>query len=139
MFIPSQLEELFQVNVAKKHATLPRELKVILHEIIAPIVQRAQEVYREKIAGQAISVEKIQSQSRGDLFIKHSPKQKELESHAELIRLIEAVMKNAKLTTDKPKIIRFLENIFAGGSDDEKRIFKSMLEKYIAVEEAYIK
>ena len=119
MFIPSQLEELFQVNVAKKHATLPRELKVILHEIIAPIVQRAQEVYREKIAGQAISIEKIQSQSRGDLFIKHNPKQKELESHAELIRLIEAVTKNAKLTTDKPKVTTFLENMFASGSEDE--------------------
>ena len=139
MFIPSQLEELFQVNVAKKHATLPRELKVILHEIIAPIVQRAQEVYREKIAGQAISIEKIQSQSRGDLFIKHNPKQKELESHAELIRLIEAVTKNAKLTTDKPKVTTFLENMFASGSEDEKRVFKSMLGKYMALEEAYIK
>ena len=139
MFIPSQLEELFQVNVAKKHATLPRELKVILHEIIAPIVQRAQEAYRERVVGKAISDKKIQSQYRGDLFIKHSPKQKELESHAELISLIEAVTKNAKLTTDKPKVSRFLESIFARGSDDEKRIFKSMLGKYIAVEEAYIK
>ena len=48
LFIPSQLDDLFQVNVAKKHLTLPRELKSMLLKEIQPIIQRAQEVYRDK-------------------------------------------------------------------------------------------
>jgi hypothetical protein len=50
VFIPSQLDELFQVNVAKKHLTLPRELKSKLLKEIQPIIHRAQEVYRDKLA-----------------------------------------------------------------------------------------
>ena len=52
MFIPHKLEELFQVNVAKKHASLPRQLKAELTLKIAVIAQRAQEIYREKLVFQ---------------------------------------------------------------------------------------
>ena len=49
MFIPSELDEVFQVNVAKKHANLPRELRAALLQQIQPILHRGQEVYREKL------------------------------------------------------------------------------------------
>jgi hypothetical protein len=49
MFIPSQLDEVFQVNVAKKHTNLPRELRAALLQQIQPILHRGQEVYREKL------------------------------------------------------------------------------------------
>ena len=49
VFIPSQLDELFQVNVAKKHLSLPRELRNTLLKEIQPIIHRAQEVYRDKL------------------------------------------------------------------------------------------
>jgi hypothetical protein len=52
LFIPHQLEELFQVNVAKKHTTLPRQLKVELAPKVALIVQKAQEIYRDKFSSQ---------------------------------------------------------------------------------------
>lgn len=48
VFIPPQLDELFQVNVAKKQATLPRQLRSILLKQISPAIQCAQETYREK-------------------------------------------------------------------------------------------
>ncbi len=48
VFIPPQLDELFQVNVAKKQATLPRQLRSSLLKQISPAIQFAQETYREK-------------------------------------------------------------------------------------------
>lgn len=50
MFVPSQLDEVFQVNVAKKHAHLPREIRPMLAQKLQPIIQRAQDVYREKLS-----------------------------------------------------------------------------------------
>jgi hypothetical protein len=50
MFIPPQLDDLFQVNVAKKHLNLPRDFRARLLEEIAPILQQAQHTYREKVA-----------------------------------------------------------------------------------------
>lgn len=50
MFVPSQLDEVFQVNVAKKHANLPREIRPMLAQKLQPIIQRAQDVYREKLS-----------------------------------------------------------------------------------------
>ena len=49
MSIPSQFDELFQVNVAKKHLTLPKELKESLIKCIQPIIQIGQEFYRNKL------------------------------------------------------------------------------------------
>ena len=49
MFIPSQLDELFQVNVAKKYLTLPKELKESLLKILQPIIHQGQEFYRNKL------------------------------------------------------------------------------------------
>ncbi len=49
VYIPSQLDELFQVNVAKKHLSLPRELRATLLKELQPIITRAQEVYRDKL------------------------------------------------------------------------------------------
>ena len=49
MFIPSQLDELFQVNVAKKYLTLPKELKESLSKLLQPIIHHGQEFYRNKL------------------------------------------------------------------------------------------
>jgi hypothetical protein len=48
VYIPQQVEELFQVNVAKKHAVLPRDLRIQMLKSIQHAIHLAQEVYREK-------------------------------------------------------------------------------------------
>ena len=47
LYIPPEVDELFKVNVAKKHASLPRDLKLNLLELIAPIILIGQIRYRE--------------------------------------------------------------------------------------------
>ncbi len=63
VFIPSQLDELFQVNVAKKHLTLPRELRSMLLKEIQPIIHKAQEVYRDKLVDgtKSLSIDGLKS------------------------------------------------------------------------------
>lgn len=47
LHVPPEVDELFKVNVAKKHASLPRDLKAKLIDIIIPIVLLGQNRYRE--------------------------------------------------------------------------------------------
>jgi hypothetical protein len=54
--IPMQVEELFQVNVAKKHVTLPQELRQELITKLAPVILKAQEVYRDKSQSEGIAI-----------------------------------------------------------------------------------
>jgi len=54
--IPMQVEELFQVNVAKKHVTLPQELRQELITKLAPVILKAQEVYRDKSQTEGIKI-----------------------------------------------------------------------------------
>jgi hypothetical protein len=48
VLVPAQLDELFQFNVAKRHASLPRELRGVLLEQLQPVIQKAQSTYRER-------------------------------------------------------------------------------------------
>jgi hypothetical protein len=50
VFIPPHLDELFQVNVAKKHLSLPGDLRSMLLRELQPIVHKAQEVYRDRLS-----------------------------------------------------------------------------------------
>ena len=150
MFIPAQLDELFQVNVAKKNATLPRELKLILVENFAPIMQRAQEVYRDKM----VEAETLSSDRNGALSHKASVHNRDglvdlaptfeisvrspvsensVKAEASWEGLAEAVAISAEVTADKKKVVLMLENLFAQGSDIEKEILKTLLQRYLSI------
>jgi len=47
VLVPTQLDELFQVNIAKKHANLPKELRAQILDVLAPVIHRSQEIYRD--------------------------------------------------------------------------------------------
>jgi hypothetical protein len=66
MFVPPQLDEVFQVNVAKKHANLPRELRPLLAQKLQPIIQKAQEVYREKLGASSPPTDVTSISNTGD-------------------------------------------------------------------------
>lgn len=55
IYIPLGVDELFKVNVAKKHASLPRDLKLNLMEIISPIILMGQARYRESSVQNEVS------------------------------------------------------------------------------------
>jgi hypothetical protein len=148
MFFPSQLDELFQVNVAKKHATLPRELRLILLDKFAPITQRAQEVYREKtLDSEPIVAKPFEEplfppsvQSVNEIMqrtivgsITNAIGQKDLSNHPRgLGDLVEAVVATAQVTADKRKVIEMLEDLFVKGTDAEKSVLTVLLQRYLA-------
>ena len=147
MFIPSQLDELFQVNVAKKHATLPRELRLILLEKFAPITQRAQEVYREKIPGSELfeikSTEKspnaesaqsfsgLERLSLGGIVDTAAIKEKSGHHNAEWQGLAEAVVVSARVNAGRGKVIDIFKDLFAQGTEVEKSALIGLLKRYL--------
>ena len=96
--IPSQIEELFQVNVAKKLATLPRELRQVLQSELQPIIQQAQNTYREK--GEEESINDPQSLNPINpcriiptiLINKIAQKVGNFDGHSQILNLINAVV-----------------------------------------------
>ena len=147
MFFPSQLDELFQVNVAKKHATLPRELRLILLEKFAPITQRAQEVYREKVLSPESIVAKPLEEPPISAAIQRVS---ETEQHASegsnvhatvqngwknrttsLGELAETAVALAQVNSDKQKAIDLLEDLFVIGTEPEKNLFTRLLQRYL--------
>ena len=68
--IPMQVEELFQVNVAKKHVTLPQELRQELIIKLAPVILKAQEVYRDKSQSEGIEITEGRPPKFDDLLTK---------------------------------------------------------------------
>jgi hypothetical protein len=47
VFIPSGVDELFQIDIAKKHSVFPRQSRAALAEAIAHVIQVGQERYRD--------------------------------------------------------------------------------------------
>jgi len=150
MFIPAQLDELFQVNVAKKHATLPRELRLILLEKFAPITQRAQKVYRDKTVGvetfgSDLNESPLHNESGQncdglvdltptfEIGVKSLGNENLLKTEIGWEGLAEAVTISAEVTADKKKVIQMLESLFVHGSDVEKSILKTLLQRYLAI------
>lgn len=96
--IPSQIEELFQVNVAKKLATLPRELRQVLQSELQPIIQQAQNTYREK--GEEESINDPQSLNPINscriipttLINKIAQKVGNFDGHGQILNLINSVV-----------------------------------------------
>jgi len=153
MFIPSQLDELFQVNVAKKHAMLPREVRLILLEKFAPITQRAQEVYRERTPSSELNVMgnidlshdstynntytdleilSLETKVLNDIPVKNSHS----GHNSEWLELAEAVAISAQLRSDKQKVVKMVEGLFAKASDSEKNVLKALLQRYLASKHA---
>ena len=152
MFFPSQLDELFQVNVAKKHATLPRELRLILLEKFAPITQRAQEIYREKNLGSESffaeplemtpssaatqSLSKI-NELTGESNIAKSTTQNSITNRTRGFgELADAAIALAQVNADKRKVIDLLKDLFVKGTEVEKNVLTLMLKRYLITKSA---
>ena len=148
MFIPSQLDELFQVNVAKKHLTLPRELRLALSEKLIPIIQRAQDAYRDKSVGQESagstqlpSTQRIdidqKSNESTELSSKHhgqaAKKNAETSTKIEidLHELLEAAVTAAPVTSDKNRVMQMFKDLYALGSIIEANALTALLHKYM--------
>ena len=143
VFIPSQLDELFQVNVAKKHLTLPRELRSVLLKEIQPIIHRAQEAYRVKLVavGAGGAQEKVQSQSVGkNSKVKSSSLEVSLDgpsnrTHAIDPMLIEGLVmktvRKAGFSADEKKFNSLMTNFFREADEEEKRILIRLLRNFV--------
>jgi hypothetical protein len=143
VFIPSQLDELFQVNVAKKHLKLPRDLRASLLKEIQPIIQIAQEVYRDKLVAdiafdnpKILSVSQIESQNSPRIFSHDDLQVINKENLAnnsdyELLReLVEKVIYKAGFKAEKNKINSLMENFFQIADSNEKSSLVNLLKKF---------
>ena len=146
VFIPSQLDELFQVNVAKKHLTLPRELRITLVKETQPIIYRAQEVYREKnvgsvtelitiIAPNEVSREnslEIASRLQGPSY-NGQPLSSGNSRHMlhSCKNLVEKVAVKAGFRLKDECFNALMKTLFEAADDIDKQILKKILEKYL--------
>jgi len=146
MFVPPQLDELFQVNVAKKHANLPRDLRATLFEVIQPIIQKGQEFYREKNICAAPQAESMHSHAAHPLSpneYENQVRQNALTSKpltgtrpTEQIRnlglelLIAKATSKLKSKSECEKIDTFLHALYESATSDERLILKKLLTRY---------
>jgi hypothetical protein len=147
VFIPSQLDELFQVNVAKKHLTLPRELRTNLLKEIQPIIQRAQEVYREKtIEPVSDSIINLQINSSRHVTLKafnESEKNSEILSSLSTSNskylskedpLAKRTASRAGFHAEYGLFLELIRALFDNGDEYEKRTLEKLLEKYLSID-----
>jgi hypothetical protein len=112
--IPAQIEELFQVNIAKKHATLPRELRKKMHDELAPIIQEAQNTYREKKGKETINhlpssnIININQSISASLINKITQKVGYKNSDKQMLKLMNAVLQ-ALPKEDAAALLKILE------------------------------
>ncbi len=147
VFIPSQLDELFQVNVAKKHLTLPRELRSALLKEIQPMVQRAQEAYRDKTVSPASAAIPDAPQILADAV--NSPQPVAAASNLALITpalgtvgtvkalgldnsLIERAAAKAGVRAEAKRLHALIRTLFETAEQHEKLALQRMLERYLA-------
>jgi hypothetical protein len=144
VFIPSQLDELFQVNVAKKHLTLPREFRSVLLKEIQPIIHRAQEVYRDKLVSgeetcgtQMAVLNKLELKSTSVSF---SVADVAAANHAQVksgsdAENIEDLVKNAVWKTgfssEEKQFNALIATFFQKADEEEKRILIRLLRKFV--------
>lgn len=151
VFIPSQLDELFQVNVAKKHLTLPRELRGVLLKEIQPIIQRAQEIYREKTVAPAMefgarsaldgAVDKNSLQTASHKLgpYEHSQSPSLGSDHPEAESFDQLALRAASKAGFQAEEGRFhavMKMLFKGADASEKLFLQRVLEKYLADQNA---
>jgi hypothetical protein len=144
LFIPSQLDELFQVNVAKKHLTLPRELRALLIAEIQPIIQRAQEVYRDKLVDGLVAGGQQHSEpnlpepkslkvtlSVADfLATNHANGRKDSDSE-NVDCLVKKAVRKAGFTSEEKQFKALMAEIFHKADEKEKRTLVRLLKKFV--------
>ncbi len=144
VFIPHQLDELFQVNVAKKQATLPRQLRSILLKKISPAIQCAQETYREKTLSTSFFNEneapflqkgiQIDSQKTSISAIRNEAKNFKKEKDYKADQMAKFIQ-NLPIDLQKATSINHLKKIFIDFQEtldiEERKIFSNMLNKFL--------
>jgi hypothetical protein len=143
MFIPSQLDELFQVNVAKKHLTLPRELRAVLLKVLQPIIQRAQEAYRERIVAVGTSGSKAEAKKQSvpeHTTVKSSSneassagidKRNDVIDTMQIDGLVMKTVHKAGFSSDEKKLNTLMKNLFQRADEEEKRTLIKLLRKFV--------
>ncbi len=141
VFIPSQLDELFQVNVAKKHLTLPRELRSVLLKEIQPIIHRAQEVYRDKfvdgVGGQQLAVPNQPELKNNAVIFSFADiaganhDQAKRDSDPEQAVLVSNALRKAGFRTEEKQFNALMSNFFQRADEQEKRTLISLLRKFV--------
>lgn len=144
VFIPSQLDELFQVNVAKKHLTLPRELRSVLLKEIQPIIHRAQEVYRDKLvsgvgAGGAqtavLNEPELKSTavsfSVADVAAADHAQGKSGSDIEQIDSLVKKTVRKAGFSSEEKQFNALMANFFQKADEQEKQILVRLLRKFV--------
>lgn len=148
VYIPSQLDELFQVNVAKKHLSLPREIRVTLLKEIQPIIHRAQEVYRAKQthlplhSGDVLGADESAKNALNTRI--HSNVQEnsqEATSGLDMLeadklqvdRLVTRAILKAGISSDVKKFSLLMNGFFDLAEDEDKQVLIKLLRKYLIV------
>jgi hypothetical protein len=116
LFIPHQLEELFQVNVAKKHAAIPRALKLELAVKVASIAQKAQEIYRDKKITNVVAPDQNFSSD-----LSPNPKAENEINQILIDRLIPVASQ---------KIPDFMKSLYQKCNPDERQVLLRIVAKY---------
>lgn len=144
VFIPSQLDELFQVNVAKKHLTLPRELRSVLLKEIQPIIHRAQEVYRDKLVstvgtgetlGAVLNEPELKSTavscSVADVTAANHAQGKSGSDAEQIDGLVKKTVRKAGFSSEEKQFNALMANFFQKADEQEKQILVRLLRKFV--------
>lgn len=144
VFIPSQLDELFQVNVAKKHLTLPRELRSVLLKEIQPIIHRAQEVYRDKLVNgvgtrgtqtAVLNEPELKSTafsfSVADVAAANHEQGKRGSDAEQIDSLVKKTVRKAGFSSEEKQFNALLANFFQKADEQEKQILVRLLRKFV--------
>jgi hypothetical protein len=144
VFIPSQLDELFQVNVAKKHLTLPRELRSVLLKEIQPIIHRAQEVYRDKLVSgvgtggaqtAVLNEPELKSTavsfSVADVAAADHAQGKSGSDAEQIDSLVKKTVRKAGFSSEEKQFNALMANFFQKADVQEKQILVRLLRKFV--------
>lgn len=144
VFIPSQLDELFQVNVAKKHLTLPRELRSVLLKEIQPIIHRAQEVYRDKLVSgvgtggmqtAVLNEPELKSTavsfSVADVAAADHARGKSGSDAEQIDSLVKKAVRKAGFSSEEKQFNALMANFFQKADEQEQQILVRLLRKFV--------
>lgn len=145
VFFPSQLDDLFQVNVAKKHLTLPRELRSALLKEIQPIVQKGQEAYRDKqLEGTGI----VQTSGLPEAARDHADPKKipfnapvgNIDSRNidgepfQIDALVDTASRKAGFSVEDKKFNAVMKHFFQNADGQEKRTLVKLLQIFVQID-----
>lgn len=147
VFIPSQLDELFQVNVAKKHLSLPRELRSRLLKDLQPIIHRAQEVYRDKlvVGAKAMSMDGLKSVG-GEQAVRNSISLESLTTGTPASQssrergpvnpalwedLIRKTVRKAGFASEDKQFNALIKQVFQQADGQERNTLVRLLQKFV--------